>query len=1125
MTADLSRIRFDPLRDHAGVGIQQGRLWLDADFNEQVAISDRRDRAQVVDLAPAPTIVSRETPDAFHVAVSGGTMTIAAGRMYVDGLLAENHGTTVGFDPVLAEPNGTDAVDYAKQPYRIDPDPLPSGDSQHLVILDVWNRDLDHLNTPDLIEAAVGHETTTRVQTVWQVRVLPDVGTGLSCDSAIDAYDKYTAPSSARLSTGTAAVDPATGPCEIPPGTGYRGWENATYRVELHSPTEFKWSNTNASVASAVTSVVSASKLQLATLGRDDVLAMKSGDWVEITDDRRELEGQPGEMRQVTVEDGNVITFSPALPADLAASTAHLRVRKWNSGLVTIPADGSAVTLEYGVTVTFSFAATGAPRVGDHWVFAARVPGAWLEPLTDAAPRGIHHHYARLALISTSASPTDCRTGWPATDDGCGCEICVSPDGQGARGLTVQAAVDRLVEHGGGTLTLCPGRYVLDEPVMISGAASVRIRGAGRDSVLIAKSTAGVVVVQSRDVTLEDFAVTSGGDEPAILLAAANQEVRLHELWVSHTGGVGIGLAGAQSLLTIADCIVNAVVGIGAVTGAGAQRLARLGDLAGGEKPGLLTLGLTIADNWLSCRDRGIDFGIDGGVVVEHAGSTTVRGNHVRDSVHGGVVATGLVPRDLPLYEGTLEIRDNLLEAAGPGIVTGGRARIEGNTVYATIRATGQHGIALIAAPPDTPDGIASVLSNTVTSCGGYGVSVAAPMRSLLVEQNIVRGTAGGILVQPIASGGSVAVGNNQVLDLAPVGDPRDVAAKAPISWQVALVGGGEVAAVRAGGKVPAKSAGRASVASARAAAAEAKADQPTVAGSGGKAGAAPADQALAGFAPGSAPPADPCPDLSTAGGPGPYLPPVAGGTLWRTAQLIGIGVVGLDHVTVVGNTVDGVGADVTDGGPALARYGIAAHTCVDVRIAGNTVARVGSAGSGFALSYGIACGAWQETVNVSDNIVSGGNGAAAVARTAWTAIWLGGAPTQKVAGVRTVTVASGYYTFLDGAVYQFASLNGHVELVGNTTHGGGEDIAVVAEAPGDVVMTGNRCTQPAAGKVTVVGLSARTALVQGNRVYGGEPSVTVTATGASVVLGNITSGSIHVNGVTVAADALNPIG
>src|SRR5215813_6390110 len=133
MTADLSRIRFDPLRNHAGVGIQQGRMWLDADFNEFVDIVERRDRAQVVDLAPAPTIISRETTDAFHIAMSGTTMTIGAGRMYVDGLLAENHGATIGFDPVLAEPNGTDPIDYTKQPYRIGLTPPTIGDKQSLV--------------------------------------------------------------------------------------------------------------------------------------------------------------------------------------------------------------------------------------------------------------------------------------------------------------------------------------------------------------------------------------------------------------------------------------------------------------------------------------------------------------------------------------------------------------------------------------------------------------------------------------------------------------------------------------------------------------------------------------------------------------------------------------------------------------------------------------------------------------------------------------------------------------------------------------------------------------------------------------------------------------------------------
>jgi hypothetical protein len=49
MGADVSRARFDALRDFAGVVLQQGRLLLDADFNEYVALLDRRLRAETCD--------------------------------------------------------------------------------------------------------------------------------------------------------------------------------------------------------------------------------------------------------------------------------------------------------------------------------------------------------------------------------------------------------------------------------------------------------------------------------------------------------------------------------------------------------------------------------------------------------------------------------------------------------------------------------------------------------------------------------------------------------------------------------------------------------------------------------------------------------------------------------------------------------------------------------------------------------------------------------------------------------------------------------------------------------------------------------------------------------------------
>jgi uncharacterized Zn-binding protein involved in type VI secretion len=229
MGADLSRVRFDPLRDFAGVVLQQGRLLLDADFNEYVALLDRRLRAETCDLTsfgPDPNHagtawVPRQTPDGFRVTASGGALSIGRGRMYVDGLLAENHGITpMGFDPLLSERTGTADTPYTQQPYWPTPDPLPSG-GPHLAYLDVWEREVTSLEDPDLVEVAVGVDTTARMQTAWQVRLLPNIGnaTCASDDDEIPGWLDVIRPSAGRLTTDTIAVAPTDDPCELPPSS------------------------------------------------------------------------------------------------------------------------------------------------------------------------------------------------------------------------------------------------------------------------------------------------------------------------------------------------------------------------------------------------------------------------------------------------------------------------------------------------------------------------------------------------------------------------------------------------------------------------------------------------------------------------------------------------------------------------------------------------------------------------------------------------------------------------------------------------------------------------------------------------------------------------------------------
>jgi hypothetical protein len=1067
MGADLSRVRFDPQRDHSGIGFEQGRLVVDADLNEEHAITDRRLRAQAADLAPSPTIVSRLTPKAFEITVSGGQISIGAGRMYVDGILAENHGTAPAFDPILAEPNGTGVLAYDKQPYWPTPDKLPTSGT-HLAYLQVWERELTHLNTPDLIESAIGVDTSTRTQIAWQVRLLKDVGADVSCGSDIAKWNELVAPSSARLTTGTVDVDAADDPCEIPPGKGYRGPENQLYRVELYSPTQFLWSRDNATVASAAT-FVTATELRLDTLGRDDVLRIKDNDWVEITDDRRELNHLPGELRKVTVNTAtSTITFSGALPGDLVPSTHQLRVRKWDSPLVNIPMDGSAVTLEHGVTVSFSFTSTGKPRPGDYWVFAARAtaptPEESLEKLVAAAPRGTHHHFARLALVKLPGTVhSDCRPDWPtATGESCECEICVTPQSHADGTMTIQDAIEQIRQRGGGTVRLCPGDYSMDEPIRLHEARSLRLIGAGEDSRIMARDT-GIEVSYCQDVVLSDFSITGTADRPAITLSDANALIRIEHLWLIQRKGTAIGLTGANRLLSITGCLFQSLTGIEALP------------TVEGKESGLLTYGLAVRDNVFGTDVRGIDFAASAEKVIQHNGLTAISGNTFADCGDRAITATGLIPQHGGELDGELAITGNIMQVRGGGILTGSRARVSDNSVIAADRTAGYPGIEAEAGPPDSVDGVVHVLSNKVTGFGNAGILVVAALRSAIVKQNIVQGCTGGILVQSTAggAGGHVALDNNQVLDLHPAQDGQRFVA------------------------TPA--------AAGRRRAATANVDEETI---------------VLGPAMAAAPPA-----AST-------RPTRATSFFGRAATTIGIGVVGAAAGTIAGNTVDGLAADDADAGQGRHLYGILVFTTREVRISGNAVNRVGHPAAAVGNAYGIICGGWQDTALVTENIVLSGP-PAPITRPGWTALALVNGASQLAGALRSVVSGSGRLAFAGSFAYLQEDVQGHAELVGNTLHGGADDVAVTVQTTGDVLMSTNRCAQPGSAEQVVVRLAGATATVHGNRVQGGYPSMTITvakdSTGkadAAAVVGNITTGGIQVNGTPLQAPwaPLNPI-
>jgi Family of unknown function (DUF6519) len=422
MKGDFTRVTFDPKKHYQQVLMQQGRAQIDADSNEQGALVEYRAEAMMADVVgkcggPADGAAFGVSTDA---SLGGGDFLLGAGHYYVDGILVEND----------------DSVAYTEQPDRVDVAPLEKGKS-YLLVLDVWQRHITALEDPAIREPALGGpDTTTRVQTVWQVRalLLDWIDPDKPCGSG--DFDSLKDPGTAKLTASTASEAATDDPCLVPPSAGYRGQENQLYRVEIHNPGKanagatWKWSRENGSVVAAIEKF-DGKQITVSSLGPDTNLGFVAEAWVEILDDTLELEGKPGQLVQIdSVDESTRIVTLKADATALPANDRHPKLRRWEGvGPVTSVSDPSTdwSLLESGVQVRF--VADGDYRTGQYWQIPARTATAqsssgieW--PLDSSgnpvalAPKGITHHFCRLGVVEVGEkgeiSSTDCRCLYPA---------------------------------------------------------------------------------------------------------------------------------------------------------------------------------------------------------------------------------------------------------------------------------------------------------------------------------------------------------------------------------------------------------------------------------------------------------------------------------------------------------------------------------------------------------------------------------------------------------------------------------------------------------------------------------------------------------------------------------------
>ena len=462
---DFSRDTFDPSKDFLRVLMQQGRVSLDADWNEQVDILLHYMQTLAKDLI-GPHAGPMNAPGFGITNIKDSDFSIGSGRYYVDGILCENYAENLKYSDKL-EGIGIEETDT-----------FNDGD---LVYLDVWERHISFVEDDDIREKALdGPDTAARSKVVWLVKVLkqdePDCQDLLqaTCEDIRAKWpvivETCLQPCNRGLLKAKAkeASENDKNPCIVSPEARYRGAENQLYRVEIHrggkasgntigdeKSATFKWSRENGSVIFPILDITG-NIVTLENLGRDDRLSLKVNDWVEIIDDdyTMKIQTRPplieprplAKVEKIDLEEMKVtLKLTKALPnlryyekEDFKGK--HTLLKRWDCkkedneiqdeagafGLLvkenTCGKEDIWLTLEDGVQICFLSSPPSERtdyQAGDYWLIPARTitgkvewPGSVGCP-EEVPPHGIYHHYAPLAILKTGESSGsndgDCR--------------------------------------------------------------------------------------------------------------------------------------------------------------------------------------------------------------------------------------------------------------------------------------------------------------------------------------------------------------------------------------------------------------------------------------------------------------------------------------------------------------------------------------------------------------------------------------------------------------------------------------------------------------------------------------------------------------------------------------------
>ncbi len=611
MAGDRARVSYDRSRKWRGLVAQQGRVTVEADWNEAASIDQEHDRQVALDVvgpagtpdggyAVTPAPLTGSPPTAIP-----GDFTVGQGTLYVGGQRLDLE------EPVTYSAQG-EWLDHSTDPLWVAPAaPTPTATSYELVYLLASEQEVSAVEDPALADVALGGPDTMQRQRILQhlVRQASPSGT---CDGSWSAFQSSLAGRGLRFDAASMMVKSTTALqvsfsdipvapslCQPAATGGYLGAENQMIRVMVTGADTsggpiIVWGFDDASFLYRITAAAydpgsGTTTLTLATSPPDSFHFPVAGQAVEVLRDAAQLTATDyiaspaGVVSTLTADyDGaqKKVTIAGQLLGDYlsATQTPQLYLRVWQA-MAAAPAGVATELAGTGVAVTLT-SGTGIFRSGDFWRFALRpIQPALVYPArilaTPQPPDGPRTWACPLAVLAwEGGSPTASSCIRPfsglveltASAGGC-CTVNVGPsdvDDGATLPTLLQSYADASPSVGPITVCLQPGVYTLQAPLVLGPELDgITLQACRKGVVLQAPSQPGSQFAGGLIVTQGASAVTIRGLEMIAPLVAAppgsfstlptaNQAL-MHAFSTGLQLAIGISVDDATGL-TIEDC-------------------------------------------------------------------------------------------------------------------------------------------------------------------------------------------------------------------------------------------------------------------------------------------------------------------------------------------------------------------------------------------------------------------------------------------------------------------------------------------------------------------------------------------------------------------------------------------